>query len=279
LAIELADRLLDPIDPLREGSAAVIAADLCQQALYWALLAQTPELGRPSPAELIARSDAALRVAAGAAQDPDLEPMPRLDSGFVELAELSEQALRVRAALGRDVTKQLLAAFDPPRSARVKLWLRRAPALVVVLGLLGVAIAASAGAFAGKPPNLAQGKPWQVSSKLYDCKPDLGKCGDVPTKILFHTRDEQGPWFEYDLGAPTAFSSMTIRNRRDYGADRAVPLVVEVSNDRQSYREIARRRDTFNVWRLEVAKQRARYVRLRVPRKTLLHLEAVQIHP
>src|SRR5437870_3277627 len=52
LAGELADRVMDPVDPLRAGPATALALDLYRQAIYWALLCAEPKLGGPSFEEL-----------------------------------------------------------------------------------------------------------------------------------------------------------------------------------------------------------------------------------
>ena len=59
----------------------------------------------------------------------------------------------------------------------------------------------------------------------------------------------------------------------------AVPLVLEVSDDGASWREVIRRPDVFATWYPTFPAQKARYVRLRVDRISTLHLEAVRVHP
>jgi hypothetical protein len=105
------------------------------------------------------------------------------------------------------------------------------------------------------------------------------RCGGVSTAVFFCTNEDDNPWFEYDLGAPQRFSSLTILNRSDAVPERAVPLIVEISNDKKTYTEIARRKEVFDVWSPSFAPRHARYVRLRVPRKSFLHLDAVAVHP
>jgi hypothetical protein len=58
-----------------------------------------------------------------------------------------------------------------------------------------------------------------------------------------------------------------------------VPLIVEVSNDDQNFQEVVRRTEIFWTWRPSFPTQHARYLRLRVPRRSILHLEAVNVHP
>jgi hypothetical protein len=126
-------------------------------------------------------------------------------------------------------------------------------------------------------PDLAAGKPWRASSSLDTCKPLEHSCTSTRTDIFFHTVEEAEPWLEIDLGRPTSFSVVDVTNRSDCCPDRAVPLAIEVSNDRTTWREVARRKETFSEWRAKFKSQQARYVRLRVLRRTLLHLEKVAV--
>lgn len=130
------------------------------------------------------------------------------------------------------------------------------------------------------PTNLAEGKTWTTSSKLVDCDTVAGTCGNVKTKIFFHTKEEKDPWIQYDLETPTAFSSVVVTNRQDSYFQRALPLVLETSDDGKKFQEIARQKTLFTVWKPEFPPQTARYVRLRVDNdKTMLHLEGVEIRP
>ena len=130
-----------------------------------------------------------------------------------------------------------------------------------------------------EPVDLAAGKPWRTSSKWIDCDPSVGRCGPHVTRILFHTNEDDNPWFEIDLGTPTKFSSLTVVNRSDHMPERSVPLIVEVGDDREAWREIARQDALFTTWRAKVPETTARFVRFRVPRRTYFHLEAVRVHP
>jgi len=129
------------------------------------------------------------------------------------------------------------------------------------------------------PVNLAHDKPWRTSSTYATCHPKELECAGVTTDILFHTNVEKEPWFEYDFGAPLAFSALTVKNRLDYGLELSSPLVAEVSNDGKTYREVAHRSDWFSTWRPNFAAQRARYLRLRVLRTSAFHLKSVAVHP
>ena len=129
------------------------------------------------------------------------------------------------------------------------------------------------------PVDLASGHPWTASSKFADCFPDKQECGGAKTTIFFHTREEESPWLQIDLQAPTRFSSATIENRLDAGLERAIPLVIEVSADAATWVEVARTEQLFETWKPKFVTQTARFVRVKVPRRTIFHLTAVKIHP
>jgi hypothetical protein len=71
---------------------------------------------------------------------------------------------------------------------------------------------------------------------------------------------------------------MRIQNRQDGEADRAVPLIIEVGDDGTHFRQIARRDTEFSAWKPSFPTVTARYVRLRVPRRSMLHLEEVAVY-
>lgn len=130
-----------------------------------------------------------------------------------------------------------------------------------------------------EPKDLAENLVLKTSSVLAECHPAQGECGGYPTKVRFHTVEELNPWAQYDFTTPTQFSAVTIVNRSDMGEQRAIPLVIEVSDDGLGWREVIRRGDVFFVWRAEFPKQTARYLRVRVDRISWLHLEAIKVHP
>ncbi len=130
-------------------------------------------------------------------------------------------------------------------------------------------------------PDLAQEKPWRASSTLVECQPEKFTCGGSRTAIFFHTKDEDQPWVEFDLGAPTRFTEIMVYNRRDgdqHVVDRAVPLILEVGDDRETWRTLGRQDESFSVWSPRFEPTTSRYVRLRSPRTTMLHLDAVKIY-
>ena len=275
LALELGELAFAPGNTVRAGSPAPLATNLFRQAVYWALLSQRPK-GEPiSPEQLWSETDRSVlqSVAGNDGEYAYLSVVMR--STFVELAEGTEEAQRAGAAQLRNVARRVVT------NAQRVIWrlewakVKRALRVGLVI-LIPVAVVL---ALWPEKRDLAKGVPWHTSTNSAECHPDKHECGGAQTDILFHTALEKDPWFEYDFGAPIAFSSLTIKNRSDYGPERAVPLVVEVSNDDKSFTQIAKREAVFDVWKPSFTTQHARYLRLRIARDSMLHLEAIKVHP
>jgi hypothetical protein len=126
-------------------------------------------------------------------------------------------------------------------------------------------------------PDLAAGRAWTASSTAMTCEPARHNCGGKEVGVFFHTRLEQQPWLRIDLGGEHQVSSVELQNRQDCCQERALPLVVELSVDGLSWQQVARRTESFETWRAEFPPRRARFVRLRVTRRSVLHLERVSV--
>ena len=194
---------------------------------------------------------------------------------------LDDAALAVAVAEVRAAARAVLDAHEAPDRlvAARHHWkvVRRALGLIAVLAL--VPVVAVGFSRLSEAPDLAKEKPWRASSKLTDCNPARIECSGVRTRIFFHTLQEKGPWVEIDLKAPTKFSEVVVYNRGDSLQERAVPLVLEVGDDQLTWRELGRNDEPFKVWTAKVPGTTARYVRLRCTRETMLHLDAVKVHP
>jgi hypothetical protein len=275
-AFDLAARTLTP-----DASRSVaIAADLFRQAAYWALLARSPQVGRPAAQALWAESDESVLIEAAGGADHLAALRQLTESSFADLADRPLAEQRAAADKLERFASHLIAAGRQPLIRLEEARIQRFFGLsLFVACVLAICFLGNAGyRYATKKPNLAAHTPWTASSEFAKCHPEAGECGGTNTYMFFCTKSEDRPWFEYDFGAPLHFSSMTIVNRRDFGPERAIPLVVEVSNDRKTYTEIARRAEVFDTWRPKFPVQQARYLRLIVPRVTFLHLEAVEVH-
>jgi hypothetical protein len=253
----------------------------------------TPETSGEHPATAEPASPSEPGSSAGAAAVPAAEPVPAVAAP--EVAAGVAAALEPGPAVEPVSSVEAVAATAPIMTGPVPVGgagtvsamsdeqlsaVRQVQRMTRLM--VGVLVAISAVLFLQRvmePVDLSAGKPWRVSSKWIDCDQSIGRCGPHVTRILFHTNEDESPWFEVDLGAPAAFSSVTVVNRSDHMPERAVPLVIEAGDDQQTWRELARRDDVFATWRAKFPTTTARFVRLRVPRKTFLHLEAVRVHP
>ncbi|HEU4534206.1 MAG TPA: discoidin domain-containing protein, partial [Polyangiaceae bacterium] len=151
-------------------------------------------------------------------------------------------------------------------------------AVVVVLAALAVDGAVRLRPLVVRGPDLAAGKAWHPSSSVGPCAPAKHACAGAVTDILFHTEEEDSPWLEIDLGARQAFGRVDVTNRSDCCGERALPLVLEASDDGVAWRAVARRDEPFRKWKVVFDRQWARYVRLRVERRSILHLDGVSIY-
>jgi hypothetical protein len=129
--------------------------------------------------------------------------------------------------------------------------------------------------------DLAKDKPWSASS-LYTggggCDSPQQECPEN-RGFFFHTNDENGPWFEIDLGTVQNVSSARIDNRQDCCKERGIPLLIELSTDRKTWKEVARQNKPFDSWKASFSTQRARYFRLRAEGFKILHLHRVRVFP
>jgi len=277
VALVLGRLMLEPGDAVGAGSTAPQAANLFRQSIHWALLSLLPDGRQLGPAEAWAASAPATLATVSARESERALVERSMQSTFVDFEEAPAKDQRQTARLLRRAAKRLLATARRP--LRRVAWLK----LVRLTRVLGVLLVCGAPLLFGvrlatRKPDLAHGKPWQTSSAAYECHPKKSECGAVSTDILFHTRQESNPWFEYDFGSPISFSSLAVRNRTDVAPEKAIPLIAEVSDDHEHFREIARQDAPFWVWKPSFPTQRARYLRLRVPRETMLHLEAIQVY-
>ena len=275
-ALDFGELALSPSTTSDACIHAAAASAQFRDAIYWAALTVAPELRASTPETLVGE----LRRLTGATEKLRELPLeavvPWMDANFRAFADLPEtEQLRVSEVLRRAAMDAVqIAAYPVDRLAALQF--QRFMAMLA-LGLAIIALVAAPLLYASR--NIAAGKPWKTSSTIGDCPSNSGHCGPVAVKILFHTNEEENPWFEYDLGSVMSFSSMSIQNRRDALEERAIPLIVEASTDHGTYTEVIRRSEPFKIWNPHFSTQRARYVRLRVPRMTYLHLESVEVFP
>jgi hypothetical protein len=268
LLVEVARRVAEPVERLPSGCRAAVMVGLYREAVGWALLAGRPDAGRerPDPATLW-REEPPERLLAAATDAATVEAVKET---LFAAAPLSLDVSQEDAERARTFAEALVLELEAPQR-RVQHMLRQRWLRLVFTGviLLGLVVGAQRLLLG---PNLAEGKPFRTSSSWSGC------ATDAPCRsLLFHTNPETNPWVEFDLGAPKSIRQVEIANRVDCCRDRAVPLIVEVGNDQARWTEVARRDTEFATWTAKFSAQTARYVRLRIPRDTALHLDSVVV--
>jgi hypothetical protein len=164
-----------------------------------------------------------------------------------------------------------LRARELEREGRVR------PLVAIVAAVLVVLAVAFAAKRALTSPDLAAGKEFTASS-AFSGFAQAGKV-NVPVEydVFAHTREEESPWIRVDLGAVESARTIEIQNRADCCRERAIPLVVEVSEDGNAWREVGRRDEDFRDWTIAMPSTRLRFVRASVPRRTFLHLARISV--
>jgi hypothetical protein len=199
---------------------------------------------------------------------------------FRTLAELSPDESETIARRMIAFARNLATRLEEPQHRTDRLVCQRFIRLGATLLVLVVTVTAFASDLGVSFRDLAEGKTYRSSSTYGNggCRSPEQSCAESPF-FFFHTVEEEKPWVEIDLARPTEISELIVKNRSDCCADRAVPLIVEVSTKRSRWKTVARIDATFDEWNPSFPPVEARYVRLKATRKTLLHLERVRILP
>lgn len=289
-ALALAELAFEPGRPDAHARYDAVTCELSRQAVYWALLSLRAERGGeaeaaepPSLAALWATTEPALLARAAGGETLALALADALlGRDFRHFAELEPDEQVKLAAVARPFAAALCAEADALSRELRRVRVARLLRLVSVTGIL-VACAVALVLFqrgAESRSDLARGKPWTASSKYPEggCPSPAQSCPGE-SRYFFSTNEEDAPWFEVDLGRVEQVSAVRVHNREDCCSDRAVPLVVELSRDRKTWNEVARRTTDFRSWKASFATTPARWVRLRVPRRTYLHLTSVRVLP
>lgn len=156
---------------------------------------------------------------------------------------------------------------------------RRAAAAGTAVGVLGLAIGLAAlVSSVAAPRNLAQGKRWRASSADAGFPSEGRLEGAAAPTAFMHTTEEERPSLIIDLDGVRAIGGFEIENRRDCCADRTVPLAIEISSDGKAWSLLARRTAGFATWIRRFDTVTARFVRLQIERRSMLHLSRVGIY-
>lgn len=277
-ALEAAQSLLDV--PERRDAGLLLLLEALRLALTARLLRRELPTSASSEDSIRALEPVEPGLFSAASDAADLEIARRAyrgDESTIANLTRAERDIWIRA-LGSFVPRAVDASQRESELAalvRGRRTLRMGGAVALLALVVGAIVAVVT--LAAHRTNVALHKRVAVSS-IYDNKrfPASGLVDGDLTRIGCHTKGERNPWVRIDLVEPTEIREVVVYNRTDF-ADRAVPLVIEVSSDGRTYRPFARRGDVFSVWHAKETPVVARYVRLTIGKTTSLHFNEVQV--
>ena len=268
LLAEVGRRVAEPVEALPPGPCAPIQLSLYADAAYFALLASGVSAEPGATLEnlwLAAPADRLLKAAG------DEGTLARVKTALVHRPSGGDLAVEESVAVSaRKFVEALIWELDAPERRLEHLLVQRWMRITVAIVLLAAAALGIRALALG--PNLVENRPFRTSSTLDQCA-HKGMCAE----LMFHTNQQDNPWVEFDLGAVRKIHKLEITNRSDCCAERAAGLIVEVGVDQNTWTEVAKNDLPFLKWSPSFAKRSARYVRLRVPRNTTLHLDDVVV--
>ena len=250
--------------------AAIDADRLSPDQVLPALRARIEAEGRAIPKEL-ARDFPVLVGATGPERDPASKALLTIDS-----LPAREATLRAEAADALTRWMLTLAELRSPRQRRATRALRIS---IAILALLAIPIAGEV--WAVLPTNISLHKKVSVSSQVPGTHPDGVVDDEVYGLPSFESAIEDSPWLAVDLGQRYLISDAEVFGRHDCCFDQAIPLAFEVSDDGETYRTLATKTDPFVSllpWIVKPLQVEARYVRVRVLRRSILALTEVVVY-
>ncbi len=264
-------------------SAQAPALLLLGDSILWSLRAHLASLGGSEGDDLSAEllgSEPLLR---------EMVPQDDERTRMVELiatasAERKDRALEPapgEVSRLRELADALVERGDASARGVEAVWFARLLRIVVPVFVCLIAMGVTSALLEQARLNRETMIPWRTSSLVARFSCESPRQGCFHDHFFFHTREQRKPWIEFDLENVPSVSQLVIRNRTDCEgcSARAVPLVIEVSDDRKKWKEIARRDADFQVWTAKFSTIHPRWLRLRSTRKTSLHLKQVRIQP
>ena len=272
----LTDQGHAPEAPLLLAHSAVVLA--ARAAIALDPDPSPPPRHEPQLWERFAATELARAALGGLAESRRVHLRKAIEDGELGLLALAPEDRVTRLRALEEAARALVSALehcaDSPRRVQLTRFLRIGTvslAALLVAGLVAVLVQRAS------RTNLALGATVTASSQENPTRyPAAGLTDGNRREIGVYTKKERDPWVSIDLGSAKHFTLVEITNR-DRSQGKAVPLVVEVSQDGKTWTEFDKRQDTFSTWTAE-GDATARYVRLRHPGKSQLHLNEVAVY-
>lgn len=122
------------------------------------------------------------------------------------------------------------------------------------------------------------GEEWNVDKDLLLKKGE--RTGKSKDSFAIHTTANE-PWFIVTLKTPATLQSIYIQNAIGNCPERAKGLIISVSNDQKTWKEIWKISDVQAEWTIDLkTPEKAQYVKFELPRTadSYLHLNNVRIY-
>jgi hypothetical protein len=283
-SLQIAHKILDPNDGIALGQVQPLAIEIYRHCIYWLLAAKYLD-SQPLPSnltELVAQLPSTWRKEVQVSESQwEQVQLVLLEENLMAHSFQSAHLLTEHLSNLQKFTSFLQNSVTFPerttiRQRRIRHTKRTG---IVLLIVMITAIVGAFGYWVIRPKDLAQLHPWKSSSGYPNFIADLHTVDGSKSEIFFHTNQDPTPWIEFDVGNQQSVSKVRVQNRKEGTfASRAVPLVIEVSTDHTSWTEVARKNEPFHVWQAKFSPTNTHYVRLRVLKKSFLHLENVNIY-
>jgi hypothetical protein len=169
------------------------------------------------------------------------------------------------------------------REARLRALGRRVYLAGSLLALLAFVVLTAGGyRFLSRDKNLALGAKVTASPTAWNTAAKNVVDGYRYGQLGYHSQQERDPWLMVDLGRKHDIKRVVAFGRGDCCFDQSIPLVVQVSDDGEHFKEIGERKlpfTHFKPWALELSKPvKARYVRFQARKMGFLVLSEVEIY-
>ncbi len=109
---------------------------------------------------------------------------------------------------------------------------------------------------------------------------DGERTGQYKDQFVIHTKNDE-PWVIVTLKSPADIKTIYIQNRTSEPQDRAKGLIVSVSNDKKTWKEIWKAADVQAEWTIDLkTPEKALYIKFELPRSaaSFLHLNNIRIY-